>query len=133
VKEQSPAATLDRSGLRALWLGLGALLLTPFFAPGGVAAGIAAVVVAVKVRRKAEGPTPGAVAGLVMGLAGAVFSGLILAMTVFLWSELSGYQDCLRTANTNTDEQACKDTWLPKMEDRLNMPRGSLNEYRELL
>ena len=114
-------------------LGLGALLMTPFFAPGGVIAGIAAVVVAVKVRRRAQGPTPGAVAGLVMGLAGAVFSGLILAMTVFLWSELTGYQECLRTANTNTDERACKDSWLPKMEDRLNVPRGSLSEYGELL
>ncbi|MEO3787808.1 hypothetical protein ABGB12_31160 [Actinocorallia sp. B10E7] len=132
MKEQSPA-TLDRSGLRALWLGLGALLLTLFFAPAGVIAGVAAVVVAVKARRKATGPTPGAVAGLLMGLVGALFSTMILAMTAFLWTELSGYQECLLTANTNTDEQACKDTWLPRMEDRLNMPRGSLNEYGDLL
>ncbi len=132
MNEQSPA-TLDRSGLRALWLGLGALLLTPFFAPAGVVAGVAAVVVAVKVRRRAQGPTPGAVPGLVMGLIGALFSGLILAMTMFLWGELSGYQECLRTANTNTDERACKDVWLPRMEDRLNMPRGSLDQYRDLL
>ncbi|GAA0959505.1 hypothetical protein [Actinocorallia libanotica] len=133
MKEQSPAATLDRSGLRALWLGLGALLLTLFFAPAGLAAGIAAVVVAVKARRNATGAVPGAVAGLVMGVAGALLSAVVLAMTVFLWSELNGYQECLTTANTKTDEQACKDTWMPRMEDRLNMPRGSLDQYGDLL
>jgi len=131
VNEQSPA-TIDRSGLRALWLGLGALLLTPFFAPAGIIAGVAAVVVAVKVRRKATGPTPGAVAGLVTGLAAALFSAMILAMTVVLWTELSGYQECLRTANTTIDEKACQESWLPKMEDRLNVPPGSLSEYGDL-
>lgn len=128
MNEQSPA-TIDRSGLRALWLGLGALLLTPFFAPAGIIAGVAAVVVAVKVRRKATGPTPGAVAGLVMGLAGALVSAMVLVMTAVLWTELSGYQECVQTASTHTDEKACQDSWLPKMEDRLNMPRGELSKF----
>lgn len=123
---------IDRTGLRALWLGLGSLLLTIFFMPLGIALGIAAIVFGIKARRRAAGKVPGALAGIIMGAIAAVMSTILLSMTVYLLSELSGYQNCVDVANTNTDEQACRDIWFPKMEKKLNMPKGSMSKYGNL-
>ena len=122
---------IDRAGSRALWLGLGSLVLTVFFMPLGIALGIAAIVYGIKARRRATGKAPGALAGIVMGSIAAVLSTILLSMTVYLLSELSGYQSCVQVANTNTDEQACRDIWFPKMEKKLNMPEGSMSKYGE--
>ena len=54
-------------------------------------------------------------------------------MTLFLWSELSGYQDCLSTSNTKTDEQACQDEYYPKIEEKLGLPEGSMKKYGDIL
>ncbi|TDC60237.1 hypothetical protein E1200_30795 [Actinomadura sp. GC306] len=126
----------QRSGWRALWLGGIALLTSFFFYPLGLVLGIAALVVGVRARRAARasaGSAPGAVPGIVLGSVGLAFSVLSVSLTVFLWSELSGYQNCLGTANTATDEQTCQDEYYPKIEDKLGLPAGSMEEYGDLL
>jgi hypothetical protein len=131
-----PAGPADRGGWRALWLGGLAALLTVLFAPLGLVAAIAAVVVGVRARRRAKrssGTAPGAIAGIVLGAAGLVLSAFSLTVTVILWPEMNGYQECLSKANTNTDKQSCRETWFPKIEDKLNLPDGSMSRYGNLL
>jgi hypothetical protein len=130
-----PTGEVERGGWRALWLGGGGLLLAIFFAPLGVITGIAALVTGVKARgraRRNHGAAPGAVGGIVLGSVGLVFSSFALAMTAFLWQELSGYQQCINGANTNADRQACEQTWFPRIEERLGLPRGSMSQYSGL-
>lgn len=126
----------QRSGWRALWLGGIALLTAFFFYPLGLVLGVAALVVGVRARRAARrsnDSAPGAVPGIVLGSVGLVFSVLSVSLTAFLWSELSGYQDCLSTSNTAIDEQSCQDEYFPKIEDRLGLPSGSMDRYGDLL
>lgn len=125
-----------QSGWRALWLGGIALLTAFFFYPLGLVLGVAALVVGVRARRAARRSAqaaPGAVPGIVLGSVGLVFSVLSVSLTVFLWSELSGYQNCLSTSNTATDKQSCQDEYYPKIEDKLGLPRGSMDQYGDLL
>ncbi|MFG2087624.1 MULTISPECIES: hypothetical protein [unclassified Spirillospora] len=125
-----------QTGWRALWLGGIALLTAFFFYPLGLVLGIAALVVGIRARRAARrggDAAPGAVPGIVLGSVGLVFSVLSVSMTVFLWSELSGYQNCLSTANTGADKQSCRDEYYPKIEDKLGLPRGSMDQYGDLL
>ncbi|GAA0598952.1 hypothetical protein [Actinomadura livida] len=126
----------QRGGWRALWLGGIALLTSFFFYPLGLVLGIAALVVGIRARRAARdasGSAPGAVPGIVLGAVGLAFSVLSVSLTVFLWSELSGYQNCLSTSNTATDEQACQDEFYPRIEDKLGLPSGSMEQYGDLL
>jgi hypothetical protein len=130
-----PVGEAERGGWRALWLGGGGVLLAIFFAPLGLVAGVAALVVGVQARgraRRNRGAAPGAVGGIVLGTIGLVFSAFTLAMTAFLWHELSGYQQCLNGANTNADRQTCQQTWFPRIEQKLNLPRGSMSRYSGL-
>lgn len=130
-----PGGQADHGGRRALWLGGLAIVLTLFFAPFGVIAAIAALVVGVRARRRARQDhalAPGAVAGILLGSIGLALSVFSLAVTVFLWPEMNGYQQCLNGANTNTDKQSCQYTWFPKIEDKLHMPRGSMSRYGNL-
>ncbi|MGP4024786.1 hypothetical protein [Actinomadura sp. 3N407] len=125
-----------QTGWRALWLGGIALLTAVFFYPLGLVLGVAALVVGIRARRAARrggDPAPGAVPGIVLGSIGLVFSVLSVSLTMFLWSELSGYQNCLSTSNTGTDKQACRDEYYPKIEDKLGLPRGSMDQYGDLL
>ncbi|TDC41649.1 DUF4190 domain-containing protein [Actinomadura sp. KC345] len=127
---------MQQGGWRALWLGGIALLTAFFFYPLGVVLGIAALVVGIRARRAARGSgnaAPGAVPGIVLGSVGLLFSALSVAMTMFLWSEMSAYQECLSTANTATDEQSCQDEFYPKIEDKLGLPAGSMEKYGDLL
>lgn len=125
-----------QNGWRALWLGGIALLTAVFFYPLGLVLGVAALVVGIRARRAARAgdeAAPGAVPGIVLGSIGLVFSVLSVSLTVFLWSELSGYQNCLSTSNTSTDKQTCRDEYYPKIEDKLGLPAGSMDKYGDLL
>lgn len=131
-----PPPTTQRTGWRALWLGGIALVTSFFFYPVGLVLGIASLVVGVRARRAARqghGVAPGAVPGMVLGAVGLVFSLMSVSLTVFLWSELSGYQECLSTANTSLDEESCKDEFYPRIEDKLGLPSGSMERYGDLL
>ncbi|MBE1533620.1 hypothetical protein [Actinomadura algeriensis] len=126
----------ERASWRALWLGGLALLTAFFFYPLGLVLGIAALVVGVRSRREARrgrGVAPGAVAGIALGAVGLVLSSLSVALTAYLWTELSGYQSCVGSANTGIDRQTCQDEWFPKIEDRMGLPEGSMDEYGDLL
>lgn len=130
------AGPADRGGWRALWLGGLAALLTVFFAPLGLVTAIAAMVVGVRARRRArrgDAAAPGAIAGITLGAIGLVLSAFSLTLTVILWPEMNGYQQCIGKANTNSDKQTCRQTWFPKIEDKLNLPEGSMSRYGDLL
>ncbi|MFA1549045.1 DUF4190 domain-containing protein [Actinomadura chokoriensis] len=125
-----------QTGLRALWLGGIALLTSLFFYPLGLVLGIAALVVGIKARRQARATrdsVPGAVPGMVMGAIGLATSVLMVAMAVFLRTEFSGYWDCVNAANTNTDQQVCRDEYYPQFEDKLDLPPGWMDRYGHLL
>ncbi|WP_026402626.1 DUF4190 domain-containing protein [Actinomadura rifamycini] len=126
----------ERSSWRSLWLGGLALLTAFFFYPLGLVLGIAAIAVGVRSRRAARrehGSAPGAAAGIVLGSIGLVLASLSVALTAFLWTELSGYQSCVSTANTGIDRQTCQDEWFPRIEDKMGLPEGSMDEYGDLL
>lgn len=123
---------VERTGWRALWLGAGALLLAIFFYPLGLVTGLAALITGIRAKRRArrqQGIAPGAVAGIVMGSIGLFFSSLSLGLTLVIAPELRGYDRCVSGANTNTDKQTCQDEWFPKIEDKFNLPRGSMSRY----
>jgi hypothetical protein len=126
----------QRTGWRALWLGGIALLTAFFFYPLGLVLGVAALVVGIRARRsarRAHGSAPGAVPGIVLGAVGLAFSLLSVSLTAFLWTELSGYQNCVSASNTTTDKQACRDEYYPKIEKKLDLPAGSMDKYGDLL
>ncbi|TDD27869.1 hypothetical protein E1287_33740 [Actinomadura sp. KC06] len=126
----------QRTGWRALWLGAIALLTAFFFYPLGLVLGVAALVVGIRARRsarRARGAAPGAVPGIVLGSIGLAFSMLSVAVTAFLWTELSGYQSCLSGSNTTADKQSCRAEYYPKIEDKLGLPAGSMDKYGDLL
>jgi hypothetical protein len=125
----------DRSGLRALWLGIGALVLTPFFFPVGLVLGIAALIIGIRARKRAgqaRATAPGALPGIILGSIGLAMATIWLAVTVTLWPELSGYQECLSSANTTTDETACQDRYFAEIESKLGLPKGSMEPYRDM-
>lgn len=131
-----------QAGIRTLWLGGVALVTALFFYPLGLVLGIAALVVGVKARRasRATGGSggtrnavPGVVPGMVMGGIGLAMSLVMVAMAIVLRTEFSGYWDCVNASNTHTDEQACRDEYYPKIEDKLDLPRGWMEKYGNLL
>lgn len=131
-----------QGGVRALWLGGIALVTSLFFYPLGLVLGIAALVVGIKARRAARATggaggarqaVPGAVPGMVMGGIGLAMSLVMVAGAIVLRTEFSGYWDCVNASNTHTDEQACRDEYYPKIEDKLDLPRGWMNKYGDLL
>ncbi|WP_021596496.1 hypothetical protein [Actinomadura welshii] len=131
-----PRQDARRTGWRALWLGGIALLTAVFFYPLGLVLGVAALVVGIRARRfarRARDTAPGAVPGIVLGAIGLAFSLMSVSLTAFLWSELSGYQNCVSASNTTTDKQACRDEYYPKIEKKLGLPAGSMDKYGDLL
>ncbi|MFF0518887.1 hypothetical protein ACFYTC_09320 [Actinomadura nitritigenes] len=127
---------VERTGRRALWLGVVALVTSVFFYPLGLVLGVASLVIGIRARRRARtarATAPGAVPGIVLGAVGLAFSTMSVALTVFLWSELSGYQECIGAANTGTDKTACKHEYYPKIEKKLDLPAGSMDKYGDLL
>jgi len=121
---------VDRTGWRALWLGVGALALALPFYPLGLVLGVASLVVGARARRRARqqnGLAPGAGPGMVLGAVGLVMAGAALAVSMVLLPELDGYRKCMDTANTTIDEKACRDRYFPKIEEKLNLPEGSMS------
>jgi len=125
----------ESTGWRALWLGGFALLTAFYFYPLGLVLGVAALVIGIRARRRAQrasGAAPGAVAGIVLGSVGLAFSSLSVALTAYLWPELSGYQECVGGSNTHADKQTCKVDYFPKMERKMHLPAGSMDKYGNL-
>jgi hypothetical protein len=122
----------ERAGRWALALGGAALLLMIVFPPGAPVPAIAALVVGVRARRRARRARTvyrGALAGVVMGTIGLVISIPLGTTQIVFWGELHRYLDCRQAANTITDEQACKDTFLREVEKKLDLREGSLRHY----
>lgn len=138
MSEQPPAPagkTVRNTGLRALWLGAFALFTALFFYPLGLVLGVAALVVGIRARRSAKAAdekAPGALGGIVLGGIGLTLSAVSVAVTAYLWPELNRYEECLGSANTNADEQACRDEHFPKIEKKLDLPPGSMDRYGDL-
>ncbi|WP_067805324.1 DUF4190 domain-containing protein [Actinomadura formosensis] len=134
---QPPAGPRTRqTGLRALWLGGTALLTVFFFYPLSLVLGVAALVAGVKARREARQArdvAPGAVQGMVLGAVGLGLSLAAVTTTAVLWTEWSGYQKCVSTANTHLDKQSCRDEYYPKIEKKLDLPAGTMDKYGILL
>jgi hypothetical protein len=48
---------------------------------------------------------------------------------VIVASELEGLSQCLSSALTITDKQACRDRYYPRIEHKLHMPTGWLESH----
>jgi hypothetical protein len=103
------------------------------FPPAAPLPAAAALIVGVRARRRArraDRPAGrGTLAGVILGSIGLVVSIPLATTQIMLWGELNGYLDCRETANTITDEQACKATFLREVEDKFNLREGSLERY----
>ena len=127
----TPAAEIERDGRRALWFGVGSIVLSIFAPVGslfGTAAAVAAMVIGVRANGRSQGRrnVPGAVGGIVLGTVGLVLSVLSFVVVMYTWPELTGYRDCMAGANTITDQQACHDTWGPKFDRKLKITSGGV-------
>lgn len=126
-----PPGPVDRTGRRALWLGLLSLVLLFIPLLGYLVAipAIAAIVLGVRARRSArrnQGTAPGALPGIVLGSIGLVLFVAAVAVQIVLYSELQQYSKCRSAANTITAETRCKDQLAREIEDRLGLPDGTL-------
>ncbi|WP_067454356.1 hypothetical protein [Actinomadura macra] len=122
---------VERTGMRALWLGGLALLTALFFYPLGFVLGIASLVVGIRAQRlakQARGVAPGATAGIVLGAIGLAISLIAIAGTAYLAPEVNGYQKCISGSNTNADQKACREHYYPKMEEKLHLPSGTMDD-----
>ncbi|MCP2335494.1 hypothetical protein [Actinomadura rupiterrae] len=131
-----PPGAAEQTARRALWLGVGSLVITLFFWPGGLALGVAALVVATKARRLAAGrtaPPPGVTGGLVTGTISVVLGVLMLGLAVYLWPEVSALENCKSDANTQTDRAACEAKWLPEIAHKLHVRTSDLDPLKGML
>ncbi|WP_242903087.1 hypothetical protein [Actinomadura terrae] len=123
---------VERTGMRALWLGGLALLTAFFFFPLGFALGIASLVVGIKAQRlarRASGVAPGATAGIVLGSIGLAVSLLAVVSAAYLAPEVGGYQKCVNGSNTIADKDACREHYYPKMDRKLHLPKGTMEDF----
>jgi uncharacterized membrane protein HdeD (DUF308 family) len=118
MTEPAPLEERPRNGrgVAALVLGVVALVFTLLLSPPlGLVLGIAALVVAVLGRRAAaRGEATNraqATAGLVTGIISVVVGGLFTVLfVVFYFSEEGrNLRECLGDADTDAEEQACRD------------------------
>jgi hypothetical protein len=129
-----PDGGADPAVWRALWLGGGALVVSPFFFPVGLVLGIAALVIGIKAARRpgrqgSQGPIVG---GIVLGSLGLMVATAQLVLSAILWPETGRYQDCMGAANTTTDENVCKDRYFTEIERKLDLPPGAVSRYQNL-
>ncbi|MFC4910640.1 hypothetical protein [Actinomadura gamaensis] len=132
----TPPGAAEQAARRALWLGVGSLVITLFFWPLGLALGIAAVVVGTRARRLAAhraGSPPGVTGGIVTGAISVVLGVVMLGFAVYLWPEVSGLENCKSTANTQTDKSACEDKWLPEIARKLHVRTSDLDPLKGML
>jgi hypothetical protein len=103
------------------------------FPPAAPLPAAAALVVGIRARRRARRAARpagrGTLAGVVMGSIGLAVSIPLATTQILLWGELHSYLDCREAANTITDQQNCKDTFLREVENKLNLRAGSLSHY----
>ncbi|WP_018653608.1 hypothetical protein [Actinomadura flavalba] len=105
---------------RALWLGIGGLLMLLPFWPLGLLLGVAAVVVGVRARRDTRPvPSPAATAGITLGVLTTLFGALAVGVSVWLNPEQSAYSDCMDRANTHADEKICNDDFRKAIERKI--------------
>ncbi|RFU42409.1 DUF4190 domain-containing protein [Actinomadura logoneensis] len=131
-----PPGAAEQAARRALWLGVGSLVITLFFWPFGLVLGIAALVVGTRARRlsaERPRPLPGLTGGMVSGALSVVLGVLMLGFAVYLWPEVSGLENCKSTANTQTDRQACEDKWLPEIARKLHVRTSDLDPLKGML
>ncbi|MEU5885084.1 DUF4190 domain-containing protein [Spirillospora sp. NPDC047279] len=128
-KDPGKGESADRTGIRSLWLGGGALMISLLgFFPAGILLGIPALVVGFKARkaaRRQQTQAPGAVAGIALGSAGLAVSAIFVAGFALVWPQWQNYQECRSAANTHTDTNACVDTFIHAVEDKFGQPRGT--------
>jgi hypothetical protein len=122
--------------MRALSMSLIGLLLlflqVPLVGLVGVALLVAAIVTGIRARRRARRiltRAPGAMGGIVIGAIGLVLIIAGLAMVATVATEFGDYQKCHSSALTITDKQTCNDRYIPKIEHKLHLPKGSLKDY----
>jgi hypothetical protein len=122
----------DRSGLWALWLGGGALLLMFFLPPISLALAVAALYLGIRTRRRARRAgtaVRGAVAGIVLGSIGLGLSAILVTTQIIFWNELNRYLVCQDAANTIADEAGCREAFYRDVERKFNLREGSLRRY----
>lgn len=131
-----PPTAPERGARRALILGVAGLVVTFLVPLAGLAAGlvlsIAAIITGVRSRKRARrmlAPAPGAVAGVVLGAIGLFLSLYSLVLYAVIWSDYKGYVNCRESALTITDKQTCRDEYIPRIERRLHVPKGSFRRY----
>jgi heme/copper-type cytochrome/quinol oxidase subunit 2 len=124
--EGDPQVT--RTGRRALWLGIIAMVMAIVVAYLGVVMAIVALYVGIRTLRTARrtrSRAPGAVPGIVLASIALVISIIGMAFQIFFWNELQTYSKCMSAANTISDEHVCKDTFARDFEKKLHLPKGS--------
>jgi hypothetical protein len=125
--------------VRALFLSIAGLLLLftiPELALIGLGLLVAGVVSGVRARRRARRiltRAPGAVPGIVVGTIGLCLCAAGVVFGAMAAEDFGDYQKCRSAALTITDKQACQDTYLPKIEHKLHLPKGSLDHYRSMM
>lgn len=131
-----PPTAAERGGMRALSMSLIGLLLlflrVPLVGLLGVALLVAAIVTGIRARRRAKRiltRAPGAIAGIIVGVVGLLMVAAGVAMIATVATEFSDYENCHSSALTITDKQTCDDRYIPRIEHKLHLPKGSLKGY----
>lgn len=128
----SPLAATEPGGRRALILGIVGLLTTPLGLIGAILP-IAAIVTGVRARKRGRrvlAPAPGAVAGIVLGAIGLVICTSAVAFEVAAGKDFQDYMRCRESALTIDDQQTCRQTYIPRIERRLHLRPGALENNR---
>lgn len=126
-RPRPPAAT-EPGGRRALLLGIVGLLATPLGLIGAILP-IAAIVSGVRARKRGRrvlAPAPGAVAGIVLGAIGLVICTSAVVFEVAAGKDFQDYVRCRESALTIDDQQTCRHTYVPRIERRLHLRPGAL-------
>ncbi len=127
----TPLAATEPGGRRALLLGIAGLLTFPFGLIGAILP-IAAIITGVRARRRGRrvlAPAPGAVAGIVLGSIALVLCAWAVALEAMAGQDFRDYVRCRESALTIDDEQTCQKAYYPRIERRLHMPPGTLEQH----
>lgn len=135
-----PPTAAERGGLRALLMSVGGLVLVllPMVALAiiGIALLVTGMVKAIRARRQSRRiltRTPGAIAAIVIAVLGLYLGLSRVVFEVVAAKELRGYEKCTASALTVEDKQTCQDTYIPQIERKFHLPKGSLDRYRSMM